>query len=143
MRLGIVGNDRYSLPAQSLPGGIYCAPWCGCNCTRAEYDRAVKEAGALAAILGDGWEPRVWENIGWHYSANKGVAQVSPNIKHTAIRHEWTVYGYTAFFGGAHPIISSAETPKDALAIAIRDARGIEQRIATDLAALTTDSGHG
>lgn len=28
-----------------------------------------RDAKALCARMGEGWEPRVWENLGWHYTA--------------------------------------------------------------------------
>lgn len=33
--------------------------------------KAEKEAKWLQGRLGNGWEIRVWENIGWHYSCEK------------------------------------------------------------------------
>lgn len=50
-------------------GGIYCAPACGHGCTKAEHQRAVDGANKLCALLGTNWTPRVWENLGWHYTA--------------------------------------------------------------------------
>jgi hypothetical protein len=51
-------------------GDIYCAPSCGRGCTWAEYQRAEAEARGLAAGLGPSWEPRVWENLGWHFDVH-------------------------------------------------------------------------
>ena len=31
-----------------------------------EYKLAVKRADELVVQMGDGWEPEVWENLGWH-----------------------------------------------------------------------------
>ena len=62
-----------------LKGDIYCSPACGHGCTKAEHKEAVKKAGALAKLLGNGWKKRVWENMGWHYSASKGKMSVSPS----------------------------------------------------------------
>jgi hypothetical protein len=50
-------------------GDIYCAPACGRGCTKAEHQRAVDGANKLCALLGTGWIPRVWENLGWYYTA--------------------------------------------------------------------------
>lgn len=52
-----------------LNGNIYCSPACGGKCTKAEHDDAQEAGEILAALLGPGWRPRVWENMGWHYSA--------------------------------------------------------------------------
>jgi hypothetical protein len=58
-------------------GSIYCAPFCGGRCTWAAYKKAKADAAALVKVLGDGWKPRVHENLGWHFSADKGVMRVS------------------------------------------------------------------
>lgn len=53
-------------------GNAYCSPACGFGapfCTWDGFQRATREAADLAARLGPGWEPSVWENIGWHYKA--------------------------------------------------------------------------
>ena len=57
-------------------GDMFCSPACGCKCKLADYERAVKAAGNLAALLGGGWYPNVWENGGWHYDVRKGKATV-------------------------------------------------------------------
>ena len=49
-------------------GDRYCSPACGRGCTWKEYQAATKAAAKLAEELGsDSWEPRVWENLGWHF----------------------------------------------------------------------------
>jgi hypothetical protein len=50
-------------------GDMYCSPACGFGCTRAEHNEAQRRAATLVAALGDGWTPRVWEYLGWHYAA--------------------------------------------------------------------------
>jgi hypothetical protein len=50
-------------------GDRYCSPACGRGCTWAEYQAARKAAAALVRQLGRGWRAKVWENLGWHYSA--------------------------------------------------------------------------
>lgn len=57
-------------------GLIYCSPRCGGNCTRAAWNAAKANAARLAKDLGPGWKPWVWENLGWHYAAQKGAAEV-------------------------------------------------------------------
>lgn len=42
-----------------------------------DFDEATERAHALASQLGYGWEPRVWENGGWHFEAAKRGATVS------------------------------------------------------------------
>lgn len=69
-------TDKNWTPVRN--GLIFCSPACGGNCTITAYDQANREANALAARMGKGWKPRVWENLGWHYSVKKGVAAIYP-----------------------------------------------------------------
>ena len=50
-------------------GTIYCSPACGWKCLWAAYEKAQINAGDLVDELGEGWVPRVWENLGWHFAA--------------------------------------------------------------------------
>ncbi len=127
--------DDIRWKARDLPGGIYCAPRCGGGCTKADYRRAVRAGAALAARMGDGWEPDVWENLGWHYKATKGVAEIYPCIDHRVARN--TVTGYTVFLNSSKQIVVTAGTPEDALGFAVQDARTVERRIADDLSFLS------
>lgn len=68
-------------------GKIYCSPACGHGCSWAQHETAVAAASELAEQLGDGWEPRVWENMGWCYEARSPHLRVYPNI---------TSHGYMA-----------------------------------------------
>lgn len=61
-----------------LNGDIYCAPRCGCGCTKAEYDKACESANVLAARMGYRWEVEVWENCGWNYCVKNGPATITP-----------------------------------------------------------------
>jgi hypothetical protein len=54
-------------------GGTYCSPACGGGCTLKEYDRACQAAQALCKRLGRGWEPVVYENLGWHWHVRRGM----------------------------------------------------------------------
>lgn len=60
-----------------LKGEVFCSPACGCDCKKADFDSATEKARLLANTLGDGWEPCVWENCGWHFEAKKRGATVS------------------------------------------------------------------
>ena len=124
----VTGNYRYALPPQPLPGGIYCSPWCGRMCTKDEYDQAVAGGESLARRMGDGWRSTVWENLGWHYKVQKGVAEIYPDI------YRGELVGYIVFFRTSTCITAHALTPEDALVFAVHDARGIERKIASDLA---------
>lgn len=60
-----------------LNGKMFCSPACGGKCKKADFDLATDGASALVSQLGRGWEPRVWENLGWHFEATKRGATVS------------------------------------------------------------------
>ena len=55
-----------------LKGKTFCSPGCGASCTKVAHDTAHKQAKTLATTLkkitSKEWVPRVWENLGWHYS---------------------------------------------------------------------------
>lgn len=54
----------------------YCAPWCGGDCKRRDYDHAQGAAERLCEALGPGFVPVVHENLGWHYRAERGMLVV-------------------------------------------------------------------
>lgn len=57
-------------------GEFFCSKACGYKCRLVDFEQATTHAAALVAELGEGWWPRVWENCGWHFSAEKGSASV-------------------------------------------------------------------
>ena len=67
-------------------GRTYCSPACGYGCTLKMFNDARQHAQALAVRLAlsfkrDGaaatWEPRVWENLGWHYEVTvRGISEL-------------------------------------------------------------------
>lgn len=138
-RHDVVGNDRYALTPVAR-GPIYCSPWCGAHCTRKAYDRATEAATALAASLGEGWTPRVWESLGWSWSATKGESEVHPSIRGSTISGEYTVTRYSASVRAGNQFIAYAEAPQDALGFAVQDARTFQARLSEALDALTADS---
>lgn len=60
-----------------LNGEVFCSPACGGKCKRADFELATERANTLANQLGSGWEPHVWENLGWHFNATRRGATVS------------------------------------------------------------------
>lgn len=125
-----------SLPATHQPGGIYCARWCGCGCTKAAFDQATSEAAALAKDLGQGWLPHVFENIGWHYKATKGKCDISPDRKGDPRHGGWAVRGYTVYLNLDKQFVVAADLATDALGLAVHEARTCIARMEADLAAL-------
>ena len=120
-------KDRWT-PRESIDG-VYCAHACGRGCTRKEHDLAVEKATALATRMGDGWEPRVWENLGWHFAVEKGVASIRPPRSSDG--------EYTVFFNTIPQVVASAKEPEDAVGFAVQEARGIELNIARDCSVLS------
>lgn len=76
-------------------GDRFCAPACGRGCTYAEWRAATAAADKLCADLGAGWTPRVWDNLGWHYSATSACGR-------------WKV---TAYPGGFMAFLGEADSP--------------------------------
>lgn len=65
-------------------------------------------ANKLAAEIGDGWKPRVWENMGWHWSAKKA---------HAAVHFSRLSETYTAYINGKDvQVIGCGATARDAVA---------------------------
>lgn len=103
------------------PGGIYCSPRCGNKCTKANHDAAQAKAKALAERMGPDWEPRVWENGRWHYSADHKTQKCSihpgreyPSWEHVEGQNEYSVYLNT------NPQFITRHTdPREALALAL------------------------
>lgn len=93
-------------------GEIYCSPLCGGRCTHAAYKEAHHKADALCKRLGAGWEPRVWENMGWYFSARKGVATM--HVNEYRLKSKVTTH-YTVYFNSVQQTVASADTPEDAL----------------------------
>ena len=61
---------------------IYCSPACGGNCTKADYDRAVREAKKLLKTLrGQGWTAIVYENLGWYFKVKAGPLEVCADFR--------------------------------------------------------------
>lgn len=108
------------------PDGTYCSPGCGLGCTKAGHDNAVEAAQALAAQLGEGWEPHVWENLGWHFRARKGCCDVFSNQGGN----------YTAYLNATKQFVVSADDPVKAVEGAINAMDEFIAQLRADRAAL-------
>lgn len=121
--------DRWTPQARGL---VFCSPACGANCTAEEHNRAQDGARALAERLGPAWRPVVWENLGWHYKAQRGGAKVHPSAE-----------GFMCLLspddspGGTW--VGGGMTPQQALADAMRQAVAQRDEITTMLEALRDD----
>jgi hypothetical protein len=83
-------------------GQVYCSPACGRGCTRLAFEKATACAKTLARLL-PGFEPRVWENLGWHWEVCCGSLTVGPRVGR----------GYSATYDSI--IWVDGRTPKAAL----------------------------
>lgn len=132
------------VPVLSEDGQFYCSPRCGSGkfCRREWYDIATARATELATRMGDGWTPHVWENLGWHYSAQRldgerAVAEIYPSEDRNADFEPGVGYptkSYIAMVQTAPQFIAHAADPQDALGFAMQDARTALGRIESDLA---------
>lgn len=96
-------------------GDIYCASNCGLGCTLAEYQKTVRDAEQLQQRLGPDWEVTVWDNLGWTYCAQNGVASIHPPSDHAKSR--WTCIINIPNLSG---ISEHGDTPEDAARKAAR-----------------------
>lgn len=81
--------------------------------------------------MGEGWTVRVWENMGWYYSVEKGVAEVHANIRLGAIKRGEARITYTCFLriDGVPTITATTILPLDCFCQALVTARGYVQII--------------
>lgn len=108
---------------RTLPGGIYCSPACGAACKKADHDRAVKKSAALARHLGEGWAPRVWENMGWHWAVQKGVLSV----------HQRKDECFVVYMNGAQQFIAEGTSALGAVRTVIKMAQDRIKQIQAEI----------
>jgi hypothetical protein len=117
-------------------GATYCAPACGGGCTKAAYDQAQADAKRLQAIMGSEWEPRVWENLGWHFEVRwRGNTERLFGLRISPTYYQRRkIRGYMCFMGGMS--VGDGKTPWAALRAAVKiDRADIDERLAPLLAA--------
>ncbi len=118
-------------------GAVYCSPACGGKCTMEDFEWATKEAEKLARLMGDGWEPHVWENLGWHYRVTNGVAAVHPRKQRNPETGAWEVPGYWAnVLCAVGQFNAKATDPLEAYGIAVQDLRSKLDRARAELDAI-------
>jgi hypothetical protein len=119
-------------PILSADGQYYCSPRCGGGhfCRKEWYDSAVSNAAKLAEVMGDGWTPNVFENLGWYYDASNGIGRIT-----TSIDHRDGSVTYTAWINTPeHQFITHNRDPQEAWGMAVQDARTFMARLQADLA---------
>ena len=109
-------------------GPFYCSPWCGANCTIVAYDAACFKGKAVAEQLGPNWMSRIWENMGWYYSADDDTGCWKVHVS----EHNGEI-SYTAFLGkpDSHggKWAEHGKTPQRAIEKAKRVARAALQEL--------------
>lgn len=116
---------------RKLAGGVFCSPACGGRCKRSAYERAKKESAALALFMGNGWRPVVWENLGWHWRAEKGFRQNGGALLEITPSHE----GYVAWFQGRTQFLAQANSPDRALEFVLRKVSNLINELGAELKA--------
>lgn len=110
------------------------SPRCGRGCTYAAFERATLLAQKMATELGVGWEPWVFENLGWHYAARRRDMDATLHTRYlgeepywaSIITSEGQLGSHTQFYGhGATP----TEALVDAVLKAARTANEIRKMI--------------
>jgi hypothetical protein len=100
-------------------GKYYCSPACGGHCTYEAFEKATKDAEALAQLcakeIGGVWKPVVHENLGWHWH----VVQEDTNIAIHKGGYLSEADYYTVGLGSGTPVQVSVHpqtfpTPKEA-----------------------------
>lgn len=135
--------DRWK-PVRS--GRFYCSPACGGGkfCTWAEFQTATKKAEVLAARMrerGGKWEPRVHENLGWHYCVQLTTSVRGFNDEPLILKL-YEDSGYSCMFGAgvsgdcAWHDAQHYSTPFRALAATLLQIRRYVERRNEELAAL-------
>lgn len=138
--LGWQPDERWTPRAE---GDGFCAPACGGGCRHIAFIRAVRESRDLARRMGAGWQPDVWENLGWHYAVHKGRARILPISSGDHIAGTWTISGYRARIDSVVEVREHATDPENALGFAVQSARGKSRQIAQDLDDILDDAAGG
>lgn len=81
------------------------------NMTR---DEALERARHLAGACGPGYEPRVWDNLSWHYAAERRRGNLRINV------HEYGPVVFTAFASTRGSVDGEWTATSDTPAKAIR-----------------------
>jgi hypothetical protein len=75
---------------------------------------AQNHGDALARELGEGWTPRVWENLGWHYSAMSSSDTIS--VHQTYSNNRYLALAHTSGGSGGQPgLTGQGDTPRKAV----------------------------
>ena len=107
-------------------GQRYCSPGCGADCTHAEFVSATKSAEVLAEQLGDEWKPRVWENLGWHWSAMRKDDRME--VMRCPLTKSYTAFLRNAGSGPGGAFTGSGSSAHDAVAAVIKRCRARIER---------------
>lgn len=107
------------------PGGIYCSPGCGFNCTKENHDEAQRLGAALAERMGPGWKAHVWENGMWHYAVNFDWDGPAVRLHHgyepgkARDGHREGIDEYTCYLNTQPQFIGKSTDPRQAFELAL------------------------
>ena len=104
-------------------GPMYCSSGCGGGCQWKDWVRANTQAKQLAKVLGAGWSPEVWENLGWYFAA----IHESNHIRVTPSGKRWRAFMGENMPGGRWS--ACADTPQAAVAETLAQAKVDRDRI--------------
>lgn len=100
----------------------YCSPACGHGCKLHEFKRATREADRLAKSMGAGWQPEVWENLGWHYSTNSKCGRLAVHANRDLGKgNQYSAYLRHKGSGGGN-FVGLGSTPQAAVRDAVSQA---------------------
>lgn len=99
-------------------GAIYCSSACGGRCTHSAFLSAQKQAKLTAKIVGKGFKPHVWENLGWYWKITSKCECLSVSL----YGNTFTAYLNTEPNSGGR-WVSEGKTPQIAIKKVIKAAR--------------------
>ncbi|BAQ16965.1 hypothetical protein GL4_1509 [Methyloceanibacter caenitepidi] len=74
----------------------------------------------LAQRMGQGWEPDVWENLGWHYAVVNGPFKITFDERSQRYEAEYTLEANDGF---VFQVFTDADLPEDAFGFAVQEIR--------------------
>lgn len=102
------------------------------DCLHQDYLEADALSRQVASALGDGFQPRTWDNGGWYWEVTKGIARVSPGVGQAF----YCSLNFRETGGSTLNIVAGADKPEDALGLAVQQARTLFVQFNASLDAL-------
>lgn len=112
-------------------GDTYCSPACGARCRHSEYLAARRRARDAVRQLGDAWQARTWENLGWFSEARSRTADMAVHID---VDHMTGAVQYWLLYNGPFGMHFSTRAMfdvRECVCVAVAHLRGVAERAAT------------